>query len=125
VLFVGVLCLCAQECNCSTLLCSGSSLSLSLSVFLCLSLIELSRVTISAVQSPPSLQHAQIDGVWHTHIDFDKFQELNTSGEHFTAADYMLPTPHWALLGSEERGFDPEHTRFRRKRGGGNIRRDD
>ena len=35
----------------------------------------------------------------------------------FTAADYMAKTPHWAVYGAAEQGFDPEETRhFRKKR---------
>ena len=35
----------------------------------------------------------------------------------FSAVDYMLPTPTWALMGSKERGFDPVEKRFHKKRG--------
>ena len=35
----------------------------------------------------------------------------------FSAEDYMLPTPSWALMGSKERGFDPVEKRFHKKRG--------
>jgi hypothetical protein len=38
------------------------------------------------------------DGVFHTWIDYPKFHELTASGEHFTAADYMAPTPDWAAF---------------------------
>lgn len=38
------------------------------------------------------------DGVFHTWIDYPKFHELVASGEHFTAADYMAPTPDWAAF---------------------------
>ncbi len=38
------------------------------------------------------------DGVFHTWIDYPKFHELVASGEHFTAADYMAPTPDWAIF---------------------------
>lgn len=38
------------------------------------------------------------DGVFHTWIDYPKFHELVASGEHFTAADYMSPTPDWAVF---------------------------
>lgn len=37
-------------------------------------------------------------GVFHTWIDYPKFHELVASGEHFTAADYMAPTPDWAIF---------------------------
>jgi tRNA wybutosine-synthesizing protein 1 len=60
------------------------------------------------------------NGIWHTHIDFDKFQELvakyyESNGKAvFDSTDYLAPTPSWALYGSEEAGFDPEDTRWRR-----------
>lgn len=38
------------------------------------------------------------DGVFHTWIDYPKFHELIASGEQFTAADYMAPTPDWAIF---------------------------
>jgi tRNA wybutosine-synthesizing protein 1 len=56
-----------------------------------------------------------IDNRWHTWIDFDRFVELDRTGEPFTSQDYMAPTPEWACFGSDERGFDPAQTRFRRK----------
>ena len=31
-----------------------------------------------------------IDGCWHTHIDFEKFHQLATSGKPFTALDYRF-----------------------------------
>lgn len=58
----------------------------------------------------------KLDGVWHTWIDFDRFIQLANSGEEFTAVDYRAPTPHWAVYGAVERGFDPEETRFRKIR---------
>ncbi|XP_050785605.1 S-adenosyl-L-methionine-dependent tRNA 4-demethylwyosine synthase TYW1-like isoform X1 [Gopherus flavomarginatus] len=63
----------------------------------------------------------KIDGEWCTWIDYDRFQELvqeyeNSRGSKtFTAADYVAKTPHWAVFGSRERGFDPLDTRFQRK----------
>jgi hypothetical protein len=48
-----------------------------------------------------------------------RFHELaqrhHETGEPFTAMDYVAPTPHWAVFGSEHRGFDPVETRFHRK----------
>eukprot|EP01045_Picozoa_sp_COSAG04_P008359 COSAG04_NODE_460_length_13977_cov_5.936662_11_plen_748_part_00 len=38
----------------------------------------------------------KVDGVFQTWIDYPKFHELIAKGEHFTAADYMAPTPDWA-----------------------------
>lgn len=57
----------------------------------------------------------KVDGVWHTHIDYDKFFELVESGKPFNSLDYMAKTPEWALHGHEAAGFDPEETRFYRK----------
>ncbi|XP_054710868.1 S-adenosyl-L-methionine-dependent tRNA 4-demethylwyosine synthase TYW1-like [Uloborus diversus] len=62
-----------------------------------------------------------INGRWHTWIDYEKFHELmkeynNSEGEKtFTSSDYVSPTPSWAVIGSEEQGFDPDETRFFRK----------
>lgn len=67
----------------------------------------------------------KIDGQWHTHINYDRFHELvarwhATGGKAtFTALDYCAPTPHWALFGAEEEGFDPVEMRHRRKADGG------
>ena len=66
-----------------------------------------------------------IGGVWHTHIDYDRFHELvaayHASGgtARFTSADYMAPTPAWAVYDAAERGFDPREARWRRTREGG------
>ena len=38
----------------------------------------------------------KVDGVFQTWIDYPKFHDLIASGEHFTAKDYMAPTPEWA-----------------------------
>lgn len=63
----------------------------------------------------------KIEGKWHTWIDYTKFHELmkryeaSKGKENFCAEDYMAETPSWACIGSEERGFDPKETRFRRK----------
>lgn len=63
----------------------------------------------------------KVDGEWWTWIDYDRFQELvriydRSNGEQtFTSADYMAKTPHWAVYGCKERGFDPLETRFFRK----------
>jgi len=53
---------------------------------------------------------------WHTWIDYEKFQSLYRSGKPFGAEDYMEETPSWAVWGAEEKGFDPQETRFRKKR---------
>ncbi|PIK51683.1 putative tRNA wybutosine-synthesizing protein 1-like [Apostichopus japonicus] len=63
----------------------------------------------------------KIEGRWHTWIDYTMFHKLmrkfeeSKGQESFCAEDYMAETPSWACYGSEERGFDPEETRFRRK----------
>ena len=66
----------------------------------------------TSLHVPPSLFAVQIghvsmkrDGVFHTWIDYPKFHQLVASGEHFTAADYMAPTPDWAA-------FNPVRTCF-------------
>ena len=79
-----------------------------------------------------------IDGVWHTWIDYDKFQALmvqyyeskassaeSKNGEdrevtpfNFTSTDYMAPTPAWATYKSETRGFDPAESRYKRTKTG-------
>lgn len=68
----------------------------------------------------------RIDGAWHTHIDYDRFQELvaryyaTEGAESFGAMDYIARTPDWALYGAPEAGFDPLDTRWRRKQDGTN-----
>uniref|UniRef100_A0A8D0FKG6 tRNA 4-demethylwyosine synthase (AdoMet-dependent) n=1 Tax=Strix occidentalis caurina TaxID=311401 RepID=A0A8D0FKG6_STROC len=63
----------------------------------------------------------KINGEWCTWINYDRFQELVQEHERsggsktFTAADYTARTPHWALFGSRERGFDPLDVRYQRK----------
>ena len=62
-----------------------------------------------------------VDGAWHTHIDFEKFQKLvskyyATDGEAtFSPMDFLARTPDWALFDAEEGGFDPTEVRWRRK----------
>ncbi|XP_059549351.1 S-adenosyl-L-methionine-dependent tRNA 4-demethylwyosine synthase TYW1 isoform X3 [Myotis daubentonii] len=63
----------------------------------------------------------KIDREWWTWIDYNRFQELiqeyedSGGSKTFSAKDYMAKTPHWALFGANERGFDPKDTRFQRK----------
>jgi len=65
-----------------------------------------------------------VDGVWHTWIDYNKFNMLiskyyATQGqESFTSVDYIARTPEWAHYRSEERGFDPVEQRWRRNKAG-------
>ncbi|KAL7921169.1 radical SAM superfamily domain-containing protein [Trichoderma austrokoningii] len=58
-----------------------------------------------------------VNGKWHTHIDYQKFFELleerGPDGD-WTPEDYMgPPTPEWALWGNG--GFDPRDERVDRK----------
>lgn len=63
----------------------------------------------------------KIGGEWWTWIDYSRFQELiqeyedSGGSKTFSAKDYMAKTPHWALFGANERGFDPKDTRYQRK----------
>ena len=63
-----------------------------------------------------------VDGVLHTWIDYPRYHELlaaynESNGEKgFSDVDYMAPTPHWAVFGDENRGFDPAETRWHRKK---------
>ena len=43
-------------------------------------------------------------------------QDLLATGGAFGTADYMLPTPEWAVFGAPEAGFDPQETRVRKTR---------
>ena len=63
----------------------------------------------------------QVGGTWHTWIDYDRFHELVASGKDFRAEDYMAPTPEWALVGSDERGFDPVEVRHHRRKPPKNV----
>lgn len=64
-----------------------------------------------------ALDKFYINGRWHTWIDYDKFFELADQGNHdFTSLDYALVTPDWATYNSQERGFDPAHTRMQGKK---------
>ncbi|XP_045731428.1 S-adenosyl-L-methionine-dependent tRNA 4-demethylwyosine synthase TYW1 isoform X1 [Mirounga angustirostris] len=63
----------------------------------------------------------KIDSEWWTWIDYNRFQELMQEYEDsggsatFSSKDYVAKTPHWALFGACERGFDPKDTRYQRK----------
>ncbi|KAH8697850.1 flavodoxin and radical SAM domain protein [Talaromyces proteolyticus] len=58
-----------------------------------------------------------VDGKWHTRIDYDRFFELlhkeKTEGISFRPEDYMRETEEWALWGNG--GFDPTDQRVRKK----------
>lgn len=45
-----------------------------------------------------------------------RFHELVASGQPFTSADYMLPTPEWAEYGNPAAGFSPADERFKKER---------
>ncbi|GAB66817.1 hypothetical protein PCYB_101670, partial [Plasmodium cynomolgi strain B] len=49
----------------------------------------------------------KINDKWHTWIDYEMFQCLVRQNKDFTAADYCAETPAWAVMGAEERGFNP------------------
>lgn len=55
----------------------------------------------------------KINNEWYTHIDFDKFFNLLSSGKEFTPMEYIAKTPEWALFGNG--GFAPGDTRVYRK----------
>jgi len=63
-----------------------------------------------------ALKKFKVDGVWHTWINYPKFHQLTEAKLPFTALDYMKQTPSWALVGAQERGFDPDETRFKRNK---------
>ena len=91
-------------------------LSLSISRYLNLSLFPPSLTP----SLPPSLSPLpQIDSQWHTWIDYPEFHRLaaehRETGAAFSSLDYAAPTPDWAVFGAQERGFDPDETRWRRK----------
>ncbi|KAK3084453.1 hypothetical protein FSP39_013792 [Pinctada imbricata] len=64
----------------------------------------------------------KVDGEWWTWIDYPRFHSLmktytESNGQKtFSAEDYMAKTPHWAVFGAKEQGFDPIETRFFRKK---------
>jgi tRNA wybutosine-synthesizing protein 1 len=53
--------------------------------------------------------------------DLEKFHDLVQSGETFDSMDYVAPTPQWAVYGDVHQGFDPEETRYYRKKGAKQI----
>jgi wyosine [tRNA(Phe)-imidazoG37] synthetase (radical SAM superfamily)/flavodoxin len=65
-----------------------------------------------------------VNGVWHTWINYDKFQELmvryyaSNGAVSFCSEDYMEPTPSWAYYKSEARGFDPIENKWKRNKAG-------
>jgi hypothetical protein len=79
---------------CSVLFCSG----LVWSGLICSGLVCSGWVVFSMRTIQVGHVSMKRDGVFHTWIDYPKFHELTASGEHFTAADYMAPTPDWAAF---------------------------
>jgi len=69
----------------------------------------------------------KVDGVWHTWIDYARFNDLirkyyETEGkEGFDSVDYIARTPDWALYQSSTQGFDPEEQRWRRNKQGSMV----
>ncbi|KAA8906924.1 hypothetical protein TRICI_005043 [Trichomonascus ciferrii] len=53
-----------------------------------------------------------VDGVWHTAINYDRFFDLLESGADFGPMDYIAPTADWAHYGNG--GFNPEDTPHRK-----------
>ena len=66
----------------------------------------------------------KVDGIWHTWIDYDKFNSLiqeyyrSNGTKSFSSYEYMCPTPSWALYQSSSHGFDPIEQRWRRNKAG-------
>jgi len=64
----------------------------------------------------------KVDGNWHTWIDYPKYHQLIREYEEsngtktFKDIDYMEVTPEWAIFGNSHRGFDPDETRWHRKK---------
>lgn len=57
----------------------------------------------------------KINGKWHTWINYEKYFQLIKGRQEFDSLDYVAETPSWAIFGSPESGFDPEHMRWIRK----------
>ncbi|SCN44690.1 tRNA-YW synthesizing protein, putative [Plasmodium malariae] len=53
----------------------------------------------------------KINNKWCTWINYEKFHLLVKEKKDFTAIDYCLETPSWALIGAPERGFNPADQR--------------
>jgi len=53
----------------------------------------------------------KINGVWHTWIDFERFNKLALSGKEFTANDYLKKTPQVGLSGKGTFNTMPEKAR--------------
>lgn len=44
--------------------------------------------------------------------------QYEQDGSEFSSVDYMAETPHWALKGAVEEGFDPSDSRHHRNKNG-------
>ncbi|SBS84273.1 tRNA-YW synthesizing protein, putative [Plasmodium ovale] len=53
----------------------------------------------------------KINNKWHTWINYENFQLLVKQGKDFTSTDYCAETPHWAVVGAQECGFNPSDKR--------------
>eukprot|EP00392_Amoebophrya_sp_AT5.2_P014984 g15166.t1 len=73
------------------------------------------KVVEEVVDAVSGLKTGEVKSSWCTHIDYDEFQRLVRTGEWETktSLDYSLPTPHWAVSGAPEKGFDPADTRLK------------
>ncbi|XP_065664242.1 S-adenosyl-L-methionine-dependent tRNA 4-demethylwyosine synthase TYW1 isoform X2 [Hydra vulgaris] len=64
----------------------------------------------------------KINNKWHTWIDYAKYHELikayeDSNGKKtFSDMDYLAPTPEWAVFGDDRKGFDPNESRWHRKK---------
>jgi len=63
-----------------------------------------------------------VNGKWRTWIDYPKYHQLikdfeeSNGSKTFSDLDYMAETPEWAVFGNPHRGFDPDETRWHRKK---------
>lgn len=61
-----------------------------------------------------------IDGKWHTHIDYEKFFDLLESGKEFGPLDYIgAETPEWATWGNG--GFNASFSQLFAAKGCANL----
>ena len=84
----------------------------------------------SFILSPISLishDKFKVNDVWHTWIDYPRFNQLiqqyyaSDGAFTFNSSDYIAPTPSWAVYQSEEKGFSPNELRWRRNKTTGAI----
>lgn len=53
----------------------------------------------------------KIEGIWHTWIDFEKYEKLALQGNDFTTMDYLKKTPQVGLSGKGSLDAMPQHKR--------------